>query len=259
MIYINPRKAFDDESKKLIKIQIDNSIGLGWKREDILLVTNFDYEYNGIKAIVIGDDNYCEYYKMGSKEKTILTMFDMGLIGNDLYWLHDLDCYQCVPFAEGEPEMDGADMALTDYGSMTRWSTGSVFFWKSAKDLFETLVKVMDILQLGEEQSLHLLTEKHSETIRAKYKQDYDPSKMPTLNPKRIKKLNNTYNFIWFNIRNVYARALKPLRCVHFHPEWSWKRPVIPRMLDFFMGKNKLNTVFMSRSLIRMFKYHRVK
>lgn len=261
IIYINPSKQFDKESRQLIKIQIDNSLDLGWERKDILLVTNFDYEYNGVKALLVGDDNYCKYYRMGSKEKAILTLFDMGLIGDDLYWLHDLDCYQCVPLTEEELELGNADVALTDYGSMTRWSTGSVFFKKSARDIFKILVEVMDRLSLGEEQSLQLLTENHSEAFRTRFKVSYDPMTMPWIDDlTRIKKINNSYNFIWFNIRSVYKKAIKPLRCIHFHPEGKWTRPDIPRMLDFFMyGKNKLNIVFMPKRLIKIFHYHYIR
>ena len=46
LIYIGPTDKFDDEHEVLTKIQIDNSLDLGWKKEDILLVTNFPYEYN---------------------------------------------------------------------------------------------------------------------------------------------------------------------------------------------------------------------
>ena len=47
--YISPDKdltktKLDGEADLLAKVQIDNSLSLGWKRKDILLVTNFDYE-----------------------------------------------------------------------------------------------------------------------------------------------------------------------------------------------------------------------
>ena len=33
LIYVNPRKDFGEEEKIAIKIQIDNSLDLGWKKE----------------------------------------------------------------------------------------------------------------------------------------------------------------------------------------------------------------------------------
>ncbi|KKR28424.1 MAG: hypothetical protein UT61_C0050G0008 [Candidatus Woesebacteria bacterium GW2011_GWA1_39_8] len=56
LIYINPPKCFGDEEKITVQIQIDNSLELGWKREDIIFVTNFSYEYNSIKAIKIDEE-----------------------------------------------------------------------------------------------------------------------------------------------------------------------------------------------------------
>jgi len=36
MIYVNPHHEFDEERKVLAKIQIENSLRLGWKSGDIL-------------------------------------------------------------------------------------------------------------------------------------------------------------------------------------------------------------------------------
>jgi hypothetical protein len=50
LIHINPvSKIFSPEHEDLTRIQIDNSLELRWKKEEILLVTNFPYEYRGIK------------------------------------------------------------------------------------------------------------------------------------------------------------------------------------------------------------------
>lgn len=72
MTYINPSKRFGTEEKITVKIHIDNSLDLGWKTEDILLVTNFNYEYSGVKSLVIPDDNYCSFAPTASKINTVL-------------------------------------------------------------------------------------------------------------------------------------------------------------------------------------------
>ena len=41
----------DEELFNSFKAQIDNSIERGWKKEDIIIGTNFDFEYKGIKNI----------------------------------------------------------------------------------------------------------------------------------------------------------------------------------------------------------------
>ena len=35
---------------------------------------------------------------------------------------------------------------------------------------------------------------------------------------KRVKKINNSYNFIGYKLKSVYEKSLKPLKVVHFHP-----------------------------------------
>ena len=56
LIYISPSNGFDKEHEELTKIQIDNSLDLGWKPGEIILVTNFPWEYRGIKATVLSGD-----------------------------------------------------------------------------------------------------------------------------------------------------------------------------------------------------------
>ena len=40
----------DDKTIRFIKAQIENSIVLGWKPEDIVIATNFNVEYMGVKT-----------------------------------------------------------------------------------------------------------------------------------------------------------------------------------------------------------------
>jgi hypothetical protein len=82
LIYINPAKSFineawKDENDILAKIQIDNSLEMGCKKEDIILVTNFEYEYRGVKSIVVSDDLYCNHSAgTPSKINVIVDLFD---------------------------------------------------------------------------------------------------------------------------------------------------------------------------------------
>ncbi len=262
-VYINPKKEFVGENQSLVKVQIDNSLELGWKPEDIILATNFDYEYNGIRSTIVGDENYCDFYPMASKENTVIDLIKRGIMREDyLYWLHDLDCYQCEVITEEEIGLGDHYLALTDYGSMTRWSTGSMFFTTRVLGIFETLKELEYALKVPEEQSLCLLTENYSEATVTKYLINCripfdDLSSLPRLEePERIKRINISYNFGFMNIRSIYRMATKPIRAVHFHPEGKWPRCGIPRMLDFFKGKNKINTVLMPQRLIKTFAKH---
>ncbi len=233
LIYINPIKEFDEEGKVTVKIQIDNSLELGWKLEDILLYTNFPYEYNGVKSIVIDDNTYSD---ISSKTSVISYLFDKGLIGDELYWVHDLDAFQDYVITEDEIKevMGNADIALTDSGATTRWALGSIFFKKSSEDIFRMIKDKVNQEEINEEKALRRLTLKNINNI----------------NP-RIKKLNISYNFQMWNIGLCYPMAIKPLRVLHFHPFRNFKGM---NTLDFFLrGKNKINTMLMSERLVKIF------
>lgn len=239
LIYINPSKDFDEETKILAKVQIDNILDLGWKKEDIILVTNFPYEYCGVKAIDMGDDVCYLLEHWQNKIVGILFLFEQGLISsNELYFCHDFDHYQLHPITKSEIELalGTADMGVTDYGRMPRWHMSSLFFKSSSRDIFELIKKTVYEYKIrNEEDALFMLTEN-------------DPDGLG----RRIKKLNITYNFWGGNIRSTYPMAEKPIRCAHFHPSREG--------LDEFMyGKNKINQVLINERLIKLFNKYGIK
>jgi len=262
MVYVHPRKDFCQESRILIKIQIDNSLELGWGLEDIILVTNFHYEYRGVRAFLIGDENYCDFYPMATKENVIIDLIKGGVLqSNTLYWFHDLDCYQCEVLTEEEINLGEHYLALSDYGRMVQWNTGSMFFTTKVLDIFEVLRAVEYAHKLPEEHALCLLTEDYSDAVVTKYlinnRHSFDLSRLPRLKEfNRIKRLNISYNFTFINVRSNYTQAVKPIRVIHFHPFGSWRRSGIPRLLDFYKGKNKINRVLMPQRLIQIFDRH---
>lgn len=240
LIYINPQRSFSqewikdgqslwkDETETLLKIQIDNSLELGWKPEDIMVVMNFPWEYNGVKAIEVGDENYCDFAPTASKINVICTLFDMGLIGDELYWFHDNDAFQV-----GELDIDVNDeIALTDYGIARghtdiskRWSTGVLFFRRGARDTFKLIQHgVNNSYRKNEEIALLAMT-------RCNYAHIND----------KIRKIDITYNFASRarKLPEQYEVALKPLRVIHFHPldprkvmGWKNNMAVMPRYFN---------------------------
>lgn len=210
LIFLSPAKSFTNErwgneSEVLARIQIENSQRF-WKREDIWLVTNFPYEYQGVKAIEIPDSFYCEIRPTATKVLAILELFERNMIQEgEMYWFHDLDAFQLQPIIVDFEE----DMALTDYGVTTvresynsRWSTGSWFFKKSAKDMFEKIRDRMYLDEINEETALgRIITDEPK--IR-----------------ERIHKINITYNVATRkrNVEKTLEQAIKPLKVLHFHP-----------------------------------------
>jgi len=237
LIHISPSKDFcDDEHKMSAKIQIDNSIELGWKREDIILVTNFPYEYNGVKSVIIGDESYCPITVSrlwtATKIYAIDHLFKKGLIERDLYWYHDFDCFQLAPFTDVGIDMASADMGLTNYGRMPRLCSASMFFTENAGDIFKQIKEKVIESRVSEEHGIMRLINSDIQTLG-----------------KRIKKLNITYAFHRFNLCHCYHRAVKPIKAAHFH--------LTPDKYDFYvLGKNKLNMVLIPEGLIKIFNQH---
>ena len=258
LIYINPSKSFTSpdegwqgEADILAKIQIDNSLELGWKREDILIVTNFDYEYNGVKSFVIEDDNFCEVSPTASKVNAIITLFNKGVIGKDLYWFHDWDAFQLAPITEGEVNLKEGCIGLTGYGitrmrnkDFFRWSTGILFFRDNTKDVFELLKEAVYQYKANEEVALLALRRANPSVL------------------SRLHTVDITYN-VATRKRDVIATyniAEKPLKIIHFHP--FDKRMVegeSDNMAVCVRGENSINKVLVNQTILDLFEKYNIK
>src|SRR3989344_3582866 len=236
LVYISPTKAFSEECSVLAKVQIDNSLSLGWKRQDIIFVTNVPWKYNGVKAIVVGDKHYCAVRPRSIKTTIIPFLVDAGIIKKrKIYWNHDLDAFQLNPINKKELGLTNFDVGLTDYGWRERWCLGSFFIKASSYDIFKKAKKII-YKDIEDETALMELTKKPSIA-------------------KRCKRLNVTYNFGMRHIGSNWEKAKKPLSVLHFQP-YSKRLPT----LEMFMyGDNELHMPLMDRRLKRIFNYHRIK
>lgn len=240
--FYNERLGLVNDGGSLVKVQIENSIALGWKPKDILLYTNFDYQYGIIKARVLKNVEYFDRKLSASKINGIIKLFEDGLIKKgELYWFHDLDAFQLVPVTASEIKLAASDIALTDYGRVSKWSTGTIFFKSGSYDIFCRIKEVMYEKRIDEKEALGLLTINNKDI------------------GKRVKKLNSTYDFNGFNLRQRYKTAIKPIRVVHFHPYGVIRRLGVKRPLDFFMGQNSLHIPLITDRLIKIFKFHRIR
>lgn len=240
---VNPHKKFNRERSILVRLQIDNSLELGWKKEDIILATNFDYAYRGVKSILVEDENYCGIddrrysFKVSSHIFIIDNLFRLGIVRkNELYFYHDFDAYQLEKIDEKELQLGNADMAMTDYGWAEKWNLGVIFFKQGAKDILSLLKTTILENKLGDERSFRLLVG------TGQVKKD------------RYKKLNITYNFGMRHIGHNYQIANKPLKIVHFHPCYRDAKLPDTTMNLFFHGRNELNKPLMNERLKRIFR-----
>lgn len=249
LIYISSTGSFEgdhpsltNDAAKLIKIQIDNNLKLKWKKKDIMLITNFDYEYRGIKARVFKDVEFFKRKPQVSKINAIVKLFDEGLINeNELYWFHDLDAYQLLPITEGEINIASDEIAVTDYGVTKQWSTGVVFFRSGSKDIFEHLKHITYKYSINEELALGILLKKHKNKI------------------KRIKKLNKSYNFTPPNVKFIGTKVTWPLKVVHFHIIGGTGRFEVANPVAFFKGNNVKKISLITNQLIKIFDKHKIK
>jgi hypothetical protein len=249
LIYVNPDKKFDQETSILAKIQIDNSLELGWPLEDILLVTNFPYEYRGVEAIVIPDSCFNTIHKQATKIDVMVYLFDICFIQKGiLYWLHDFDAYQQEIITEDELGLNGIYLGLTDYGRHDKWNGGSTFLKYEAEDLYIEMKdgmyrenKVVMKKPINEEDILMIMTKNNFNDINS-----------------RIKRLNISYNFGIKQMELCFNKAIKPLKVLHFHPEriyqkWGKAWDIVST------NKNEIGKPIMCDRLINIFKKYGYK
>lgn len=243
LIYVNP-DGFDAESEKLTKIQIDNSLELGWNPADVILITDFPYEYRGIKATVVSKGSI--RIKTYSKLTTIVHLFKIGFIGDDLYWCHDIDAYQLEPITEKELGLDKLDAGFNDYGRKPLWQLGSFFFKKGARDIFSYLVERINI-RLPQYGKPH----KNKNALDEMVLLEMTDNNVNNIN-RRIKRLNGTYDFGMRKIPECYEKTIKPLKVLHFHPESK-----LQDTLGIVMhGRNRLGFPLMNERLIKIFNHY---
>lgn len=238
MIFVHPDKRFNEETDRLVKIQIDNSLELGWKKEDLFIVTNFPYEYRGVKALEVGDENFNTILPQSTKIDTACTLFKQGFFQKDeLYWWHDFDAYQQVVITEKELDLGGR-MGFTDYGRHKRWNGGSYFFRSTDSDFFQKTKNKMYELRVNEEDAWMQIEKEEPEYME-----------------KHVKRLNISYNFGIKQLELCYNKATKPVKVLHFHPDRvyrGWGRA----MEIVSTERNEVKHPIMSERLIQIFKTH---
>lgn len=249
LTYTGTHKKFSEEESVLARIQIDNSLDLGWKKEDIMLVTDFKYEYNGVESMVIEEGTYYPFDLAASKLLVVLYLINHGLIDEkQLYWCHDFDAFENYRIEETQLGLTDFDLGLTHYTYKPEWQCGSIFFKKSAKDIFDLLHKTTITRPYSSRNNEKTLTWliKHN-----------------AIDANRYKRLNPTYNFTKRYTSFVYKEAQKPLKVLHFRPsDTKEKDPQLEsdNALNMFMyGKNSLKIPLMSDRLTRIFNLHDIK
>jgi len=177
--------------KKIVKAQIANSLDLGWSIDDIILLTNFDFEYRGVVGQKIPLNEFCW---TGSKMFGIKYLFDHKLT-DDVVWSRDLDLWQNVHFDCPEFKDVGAC-----YYSRPKFNGGSIFWKPSAIDIINRVIERLTNEQAKKEEPIL------NEIFKSGEFSD------------RITVLNYTYNVGCSGYYERYTRSIKPVKACHFHP-----------------------------------------
>lgn len=191
--------------ERLIFAQIDNSLEIGWRAENLLLVTNFAFQYRGVTAITTKLNQHC---LRGSKMFAVEKLLNETDSPDTILWAHDLDCWQNCWF--DAPEF--AEIGACEYSRPT-FNGGSIFWRPSARDIAAEIVcRLRNELAACEEPTLN-------EIFR-------DPR-----HRQRVTVLNPTYNVGCSGFKHRLSRSEKPVRASHFHPtnRLAWETHVLNR------------------------------
>lgn len=187
----------------LLKAQIENSLELGWNKEDIIILSNFDFQFMGVQSINISEhmNNSC---LTGSKMFGLRWFFNNNKI-EDIIWVHDLDAWQNAKFDDyffdlkGNRMKDIKDVACATYSNW-KYNGGSLFWRHRGQDIVEAITqKIVENDENKEEPTLNKIFKSNE------YKE-------------RISILNYTYNVGCSGFIPRFDRSIKPIKVCHFHP-----------------------------------------
>lgn len=177
--------------KNLLCAQIQNSLEVGWKPEDIIIISNIGFSFSGVTTIKTEMNDFC---LTGSKMFALKFAYDEGIVG-DRVWAHDLDAWQNYWF----DFPDIKDVGITTY-STSKFNGGSVFWKKSSIDIIDEIIYIL--------------------------KHENHPREEPTINrvlkskkyKNRVTVLDTTYNIGCSGFLPRIWRASKPILVSHLNP-----------------------------------------
>lgn len=219
--FIHKRNSKEIES--MLKVQIDNMLDLGYTKDDIILISNKDIEYNSVKSLVVDLYKECG---TGSKMFAMEWLYNNNLVNKTIH-SGDLDVWNNVRF--DEPEFK--DVGIAQY-SNSKYNGGSVFWKPEAKDItVEICNEIRNNKEAREEPTLNKILK----SDKFKY---------------RVTVLNNTYNVGCSGFVVRYERSIKPAFCLHVHPlnRIAWETHAIDR--------NDIGEVAMTVRLERIMRKH---
>jgi len=261
---------------RYLQLQVENSLRMGWDKKDIILITNFDFEYMGVKAYKVSE--ICGWSSFVNKLVVVNQMIKSGVI-NDNFWLHDADAYQLVPF---EFPSECKDIGFTRHApGRNKPQGGSSFYRKSAFKFIDVIAEMIMLFKPEKEESFFpLFYNDCKKKLLAKYDKKIAvcTQKMAVVNNEKSKNKYKLYidiyskqrhcidqyagafisNFSWldwtydlFRVAHFdrkYRVAQKPIKVAHFHLEYE------SCYNCFCLGQNRHGVSVIDNKLMELFK-----
>lgn len=217
-----------EELFSYFRAQIDNSLELGWKASDIIILTNLPFNYKDVE--IIQSKHECTYNKYFNKLLGIWELIYYKHI-QEPFWFHDFDDWQIAPM--DLPDFKG-EIGACKYINFTQWNTGSLFikpnslpFWQLCKDFIEQNDSHPSLLQTGDENIFNLLYQQNIEQLR-----DF------------IEEISYDYNIGMTGLEERLNRASSP-KVVAFKPEGA----IIEKLSRYNLVPNYLVRIFNEHEL----------
>ncbi|MEL7060144.1 MAG: hypothetical protein AAGN46_08985 [Acidobacteriota bacterium] len=193
--------------ERLLSLQIDNSLELGWAKNDLLVYTNFPFRHAGVTAIEIEPPERPRTARATSFHKTFCLRLALDRLAHDeVLWYHDVDAFQLVPF---EPPSE-RPLAYCLYSARERLLVqgGSLFARRSAQPVFDYVWHRLTEGRCRKDE--FALTDA---AAQAEFVDFFDL-------------LDGSYNLGTTDFALRWQLAERPIRVVHFHPERGAHREV---------------------------------
>lgn len=193
-----------DNILRYLYAQIDNSLHYGYNPEDLIVVTNFNFEYRGIKNTF--PKRLCDFNVWANKFyvcKDLLAQY------HDDIWLHDYDVWQIDHFEY--PEFIGEFAGCPYSKKNTNWNGGSFFFNKRAQN---TLDFICEFYETNRDQISKLDDGRGPKWYSDEQIVGYLQKTLPTFKAS-CTTLTPQYNLGMTLFEDRYDCAIKPIKAIH--------------------------------------------
>ena len=192
-----------------LRFHIDNLESNNWRDHDLIIKTNFSFEYNGISSVLFNNNELI-------LENLFLTKFlaiyeVLQEYPNEIIWFHDIDTFQIKPFnlLDIQNLIYNLDILYCNYWPGNSQAQGASVFYngmtKSIKDIYELLLNNRS-LNYPDEPMLGAFSIERPDKIKSNLPYEYNTSITKRTFNKRTSK--NPYCLHGNMFGNRFSRLL---------------------------------------------------